>query len=289
MTTETETTMTVLTINALTASVGAEVTGLDPDALAADEALGSAVLDALEDNGVLVFPGLHLDPQSQVEFCRRLGEVDHSSDGHHPVAGIYPVTLDKSKNSSAAYLRATFDWHIDGCTPTGEEYPQMATVLSALQVAESGGETEFASSYGAYDRLGDDEKHRLMSLRVVHSLEASQRRVTPDPSPELLARWRSRPTHEHPLVWTHRSGRKSLVLGASADHIVGMDRDEGRALLAELLDRATQPELVYSHTWSVGDTVIWDNRGVLHRAAPYPQDSPREMLRTTVLGDEPIQ
>uniref|UniRef100_A0A5Q5CJR1 Taurine catabolism dioxygenase TauD/TfdA n=1 Tax=Mycobacterium sp. (strain JLS) TaxID=164757 RepID=A0A5Q5CJR1_MYCSJ len=281
--------MTVLTINKLTASVGAEVTGLDPDALAGDEALGAAVLEALEDNGVLVFPGLHLDPQAQVEFCRRLGEVDHSSDGHHPVAGIYPVTLDKSKNSSAAYLRATFDWHIDGCTPTGDEYPQMATVLSARQVAESGGETEFASSYGAYDHLDDDEKQRLASLRVVHSLEASQRRVTPDPSPELLARWRSRPTHEHPLVWTHRSGRKSLVLGASADYIVGMDLDEGRALLADLLDRATQPELVYSHTWSVGDTVIWDNRGVLHRAAPYPENSPREMLRTTVLGDEPIQ
>lgn len=281
--------MTVLTINKLTASVGAEVTGLDPDALAGDEALAAAVLEALEDNGVLVFPGLHLDPQAQVEFCRRLGEVDHSSDGHHPVAGIYPVTLDKSKNSSAAYLRATFDWHIDGCTPTGDEYPQMATVLSARQVAESGGETEFASSYGAYDHLDDDEKQRLASLRVVHSLEASQRRVNPDPSPELVARWRSRPTHEHPLVWTHRSGRKSLVLGASADYVVGMDLDEGRALLAELLDRATQPDLVYRHSWSVGDTVIWDNNGVLHRAAPYDPDSPREMLRTTVLGHEPIQ
>ncbi|MGE2715345.1 TauD/TfdA dioxygenase family protein [Mycolicibacterium litorale] len=281
--------MSLLTINKLTASVGAEVTGLDPGALAADDALAGAVLDALEDNGVLVFPGLHLDPQAQVQFCRRLGDIDHSSDGHHPVAGIYPVTLDKSKNSSAAYLRATFDWHIDGCTPTGDEYPQMATVLSALQVAESGGETEFASAYAAYDHLGEDEKQRLSALRVVHSLEASQRRVTPDPSPELLARWRSRPTHEHPLVWTHRSGRRSLVLGASADYIVGMDLDEGRALLADLLDRATRPELVYSHTWSVGDTVIWDNRGVLHRAAPYPENSPREMLRTTVLGDEPIQ
>jgi alpha-ketoglutarate-dependent taurine dioxygenase len=281
--------MTVLTINKLTASVGAEVVGLDPEKLAADDALGAAVLDALEDNGVLVFPGLGLDPQTQVTFCRRLGEIDHSSDGHHPVAGIYPVTLDKSKNSSAAYLRATFDWHIDGCTPTNDEYPQKATVLSAVQVAEQGGETEFASSYGAYDALDDGEKQRLAPLRVVHSLEASQRRVNPDPTPEELARWRNRPTHEHPLVWTHRSGRKSLVLGASADHIVGMDHEEGRALLADLLDRATDSGKVYSHSWSVGDTVIWDNRGVLHRAASYDPDSPREMLRTTVLGDEPIQ
>jgi len=123
----------------------------------------------------------------------------------------------------------------------------------------------------------------------VHSLEASQRRVSADPSPEELARWRARPTHEHPLVWTHRSGGKSLVLGASADYVVGMDLDEGRALLAELLDRATAADKVYSHDWSVGDTVIWDNRGVLHRAAPYDPDSPREMLRTTVRGDEPIR
>jgi alpha-ketoglutarate-dependent taurine dioxygenase len=281
--------MSLLTINKLTTSVGAEVTGIDSDRLASDDLLGEAILDALERNGVLVFRGLNLDPEAQVAFCRRLGEVDFSADGQHPVPGIYPITLDQSKNASAAYLRATFDWHIDGCTPLGEECPQKATVLSAVQVAESGGETEFASAYAGYDGLDDNEQERFGSLRVVHSLEASQRRVTPDPTPEQLARWRSRPTHEHPLVWTHRDGRKSLVLGASADYVVGMDLDEGRALLTSLLDRSTQPEQVYSHTWSIGDTVIWDNRGVLHRAAPYPPDSPREMLRTTVLGDEPIE
>jgi alpha-ketoglutarate-dependent taurine dioxygenase len=281
--------MSLLTISKLTSSVGAEVLGVDPGRLVADDLLAHAVLDALEDNGVLVFPGLHLNPEAQVSFCRRLGAVDHSSDGHHPVAGIYPITLDPSKNASAAYLRATFAWHIDGCTPVGDECPQKATVLSAVPVADRGGETEFASSYAAYDALTDVEKQRYASLKVVHSLEASQRRVTPDPAPELLARWRARRTHEHPLVWTHQTGRKSLVLGASADYIVGMGIDEGRALLGDLLDRATVPDQIYSHRWSLGDTVIWDNRGVLHRAAPYDPDTPREMLRTTVLGDEPIQ
>jgi alpha-ketoglutarate-dependent taurine dioxygenase len=280
--------MSLLTINKLTESVGAEVAGLELARLASDDPVGAAVLDALEDNGVLVFRGLQLDPEAQVAFCRRLGEVDHSADGHHPVAGIYPITLDASKNSSADYLKATFDWHIDGCTPLGDECPQKATVLSAVQVAEWGGETEFANSYAAYDALTPEEKDRFASLRVVHSLEASQRRVHLDPSPELLARWRSRRTHEHPLVWTHRSGRKSLVLGASADYVVGVDVDEGRALLEELLERATGRDKVYSHSWSVGDMVIWDNRGVLHRAAPYDPSSRREMLRTTVLGDEPI-
>jgi len=281
--------MSVLTINKLTDSVGASVEGVDSDRLAGDDTLAAAITGALEDNGVLVFHGLRLEPEAQVSFCSRLGEVDRSSDGHHPVSGIYPITLDKSKNASADYLKATFDWHIDGCTPLHDECPQKATVLSAIQVASRGGATEFANSYAAYEDLTDAEKERYCSLRVVHSLEASQRRVWPDPPAEMLARWRSRPTHEHPLVWTHRSGRKSLVLGASADYIVGMDLDEGRALLDELLAHATTPERVYSHRWAVGDTVIWDNQGVLHRAAPYAPDSPREMLRTTVLGDEPIR
>lgn len=281
--------MSVLTINKLTASVGAEVGGLDPRRLGADDGVARAVLDALEDNGVLVFPGLNLSPEDQVAFCERLGEVDRSADGHHPVSGIYPITLDKAKNKAAEYLKASFLWHIDGCTPLHGECPQKATVLSAVQVARQGGETEFASAYQAYDALTDAQKRHCEGLRVVHSLEASQRRITPEPTDGQLAQWRSRPATEHPLVWTHRNGRKSLVLGASAERIVGMDPDEGRALLAELLDHATTPDKVYRHTWSVGDTVIWDNQGVLHRALPYEPGSPREMLRTTVLGDEPIQ
>jgi alpha-ketoglutarate-dependent taurine dioxygenase len=79
------------------------------------------------------------------------------------------------------------------------------------------------------------------------------------------------------------------LLGASADHIAGVDVDEGRRILGRLLDRATRPERVYRHKWAVGDTVIWDNRGVLHRAIRYAVDSQREMFRTAVLGDEPIR
>ena len=123
----------------------------------------------------------------------------------------------------------------------------------------------------------------------MHTIEASQRLHNPDPTPEEVELWRRRPAKEHPLVWTHRSGRKSLVLGATADHVAGMDLDEGRALLADLLDRATTPDRVYRHEWTLGDVVIWDNRGVLHRACPYDPTSPRDMHRTTFAGDEPIQ
>ena len=116
------------------------------------------MLDALEDNGVLVFHGLNLSPEAQVALCERLGEVDRSADGHHPVSGIYPITLDKSKNKAADYLKASFVWHIDGCTPMHDECPQKATVLSAQQVARRGGETEFANAYAAYETLSDPDR-----------------------------------------------------------------------------------------------------------------------------------
>ena len=275
-------------VTKLSDAVGAEVTGVDVDRLLSDDALPPAIMDALEQHGVLVFRELYLDPERQVAFCRRLGEVDLSP-GHHPVPGIYRVTLDTSKNANADYLRGTFVWHIDGCTPLDDEPPQKATMLTAQAVADDGGDTEFASTYRAYDDLSDEERDRFAPMRVVHTLESSQRLVTPDPTPDEVARWRRRPRHEHPLVWKHRTGRRSLVLGASTSHVVGMDRDDGRKLLDDLLDRATVPERVYRHEWTVGDTVIWDNRGVLHRAVPYEPTSPREMLRTTLLGDEPIQ
>jgi alpha-ketoglutarate-dependent taurine dioxygenase len=79
------------------------------------------------------------------------------------------------------------------------------------------------------------------------------------------------------------------VLGATTERVVGMELDESRAFLDGLLARATRPERVYSHTWSVGDLVIWDNRGVLHRASRYDSTSPRDMHRTTLHGDEPIR
>jgi alpha-ketoglutarate-dependent taurine dioxygenase len=279
--------MTIAT-RPLTSTVGAEVHGIGAEQLASDPLIASAVVDALEVHGVLIFRALNLSAGQQVAFCGNIGEVDCSST-NHGVPGIFRVSLDPTKSRAAAYLLGTFEWHVDGCTPDGDECPQMATMLSAVAVAERGGETEFASSYAAYDDLDDDEKERFRTLRVVHSLEASQRRVTKDPTPGQLAAWRSRRAHEHPLVWTHRSGRRSLLLGASADYIVGMDVDEGRALLAALLARATTADRVYRHVWSVGDTVIWDNRGVLHRAVPYEATSAREMLRTAILGDEPIR
>ena len=277
--------MTTVTIDKLAATVGATAVGVTRDDLLTDEHLPDRTLELLEANGVLVFRGLHLDDATQVAFSKLLGRVEtFRLDPVHPE--IFRVTLDPKKNPTAGYLKGTFDWHIDGLT---EDIPIMATLLSAHAVATSGGETEFASSYRAYDDLSNAEKAEFASIRVVHTIEASQRLHNPDPTPEEVALWRKREPKEHPLIWRHRSGRRSLVLGATASHVAGRDEAEGRAFLLDLLARSTAPERVYRHEWHVGDLVIWDNRGVLHRACPYDPASPRDMHRTTLFGDEPVQ
>jgi alpha-ketoglutarate-dependent taurine dioxygenase len=265
-------------------NVGAEVLGVEPEDLLKDDKLPAACMQALDENGVLVFRRLHIDDQTQIAFSKKLDDVGKSEPAEPP--RIYKVTLDETKTATASLLLGTFYWHIDGAQ---DDVPTKATLLSAHVISAKGGETEFASTYAAYDDLTDEEKERYDGLRVVHTLEASQRHVHPDPTPEELARWHEKPDKEHPLVWQHRSGRRSLVIGATADHIVGMDLDEGRALLADLLRRATTSDRIYRHDWTVGDLIIWDNTGVMHRVQPYEAASAREMHRTTMSGDEPIQ
>ena len=273
--------MTEVTTKPLGATVGAEVLDVDRERMLHDDAIGPAVLEVLDRYGALVFRDVHLDDDTQLAFSRKLGTVETVGQSE-----IFRVTLDPAKNPAADYLKGTFDWHLDGAT---EDIPIMATVLSAHAVASSGGDTEFASTYAAFDDLDADEQEWALATRVVHSFEAAQRHHRPDPSPEELAWWRKRPAKVHPLVWQHESGRRSLVLGATASHIEGMDEVEGRARLDALLDRSTVPERVYRHEWAVGDLVIWDNRGVLHRATRYDASSARDMHRTTIAGDEAIQ
>ena len=91
-----------------------------------------------------------------------------------------------------------------------------------------------------------------------------------------------------PMVWKHRSGRKSLVIGCTAHHVEGMSARESTELLVRLREWATQPQFSYSHKWTVGDTVIWDNTGTMHRATPYDPASGRLMMRTKLQGEEPF-
>jgi alpha-ketoglutarate-dependent taurine dioxygenase len=241
--------------------------------------------------GVLVFPAIGVSDEAQVAFSNRMGTMQASqlrSVGDNPAdrLGIYPVTLDPSRAKYIDYILSNENWHMDGTT---YRVPPKATCLKCEMPASSGGDTEFANLFAAYDALPAAQKQRLEGLRVVHSVETTNRKTHKNPSAEDVERWRRQgPPHEHPLVWKHGDGRTSLVIGATADHIVGMDWSEGKMLLDELLAWSTRPEFCYRHRWSRGDMVIWNNCGLLHRAHHYTADSGRLMHRTTIMGTEAI-
>jgi alpha-ketoglutarate-dependent taurine dioxygenase len=271
--------------------MGAEVLGADVDALLHDPEVPAVVHSALEQHGVLIFHELGLDDASQVAFARRLGDIAMGTGAKgygrsEEMPEVYHVGFAKDLNNEVQ-VRGAFDWHMDGTT---DPIPSMASLLTARSLAsDGGGDTQFVSTYAAYERLTDEQKAMVADLKVEHGIEPAYRRFEPDPSPEVLDRIRQVPTRLHPLVWQHRTGRRSLVLGATAGRIDGMGDEEGRALLEELLAGATEPEHVLTYRWSIGDMVIWDNRGDLHRATHYGEGSGRMMHRVTLVGDEAIQ
>lgn len=243
-------------------------------------AVAKQVRELLVQRGVLVFKELNLTEEQQLELSRLMGTLREEGQ-----KGVIKITLDKSLNARADYLKGSWLWHLDG---THDNVPPFASLLTGIKLSAVGGQTEFANCYAAYDEMPQDMKDRIANLKVVHSFETSMRRAGVEPTPETIDYWRSIADKTHNLVWTHKTGRKSLVIGCSASHIVGMDKAESDKLLQDLLDWSTQPKFVYRHEWTPGDLLIWDNTGVLHRAEPYPLDSGRVMRRTTLVGEEPF-
>ena len=265
--------------------IGASVT-LDRTALA-DDHIVAKIRDLLEDRGVLVFPQLGLTDDEQIALTDKLGSRVKTFGGElGDDDSIYKISLDPKTARFVEYVQATFFWHMDGLT--AHVNPNKATILSARSVAAKGGQTEFANTYIAYETLPDDLKEEIADLRVVHSMKSSMFDIF-DSLDGTASHWSAMEPIAHPLVWSHQSGRKSLVLAATGDHVVGMPRPDGRALLARLLQWTVQPDFCYSHQWQEGDLVIWDNCGTLHRVIPYTTDSNRLMHRTTIEGVEPLK
>ena len=236
----------------------------------------------LEQRGVVYFRGLEISDQEQVAIAKTLGNLVQS-EGEE---GIYKISLDDKVNERAKYLKGSLFWHFDGSL---QPYPNLATLLRAIKLSDVGGETEFCNTYASYDDLPQADKDLIADLRVVHSAERSQYYVTPEMSYDEIAFWQKSATKACPIVWTHQSGRKSLLLGATADYVIGLSVEDSRALLARLRDWATQPQYVYQHQWQPGDLLIWDNTGTMHRALPYAVDSGRLMHRTILAGEEPLE
>jgi len=236
----------------------------------------------LEQRGVLVFPGANFTDADQVKFTNLLGgnlKELSTNEGE-----LFKVSLDRKINNDVAeYLLGSLYWHIDG---TMNPLPVRASMLTAKVLSPEGGDTCFANTATAYEDLPEDQKRAIADLRVIHSLWISAFYHTPEPTVEQMDNWMARGEAELPLVCTHKSGRKSLILGNTAHYIKGMEPRASVHLLHSLRAFATSEPYMYTHKWTIGDTVLWDNRTSLHKATPYDPDSGRMMHRTILPGVE---
>jgi len=248
------------------------------------------ILQALLDHHVVIIRDQTLSAEQQRTFTTNFGDLEEHVARHHDVryAIVHSVTnLGRDgKPTDALNTRGNYFWHTD---KSYHEVPSLMTMLHAVELPNQGGDTQFANMSLAYRTLPEAMKRRIDGRRAVHSWEWS--RLASGSTPATEAEKQERPPVDHPIVRTHpETGEKALYIGNHASHILAMPEAEGRALLAELLAHATQPEFVYIHHWRPGDLVIWDNRCLLHRAvANYEMAKQRRVLnRTVVRGTVPV-
>jgi alpha-ketoglutarate-dependent taurine dioxygenase len=266
----------------ITPRIGTRILNGKHDLLSGE--LSGQIREALERSGVLVFPRIGFSDDEQIAFTRTLGE--YAAEG--PTGEVTKITLDATENpSSAEYLKGSLYWHIDG---TRNEVPILASLLSCKMPSPKGtGNTGFCNTYAAYDDLSDEQKAEYDGMRVLHAPWASLFYYEPEPSLAKLRGMQAIGEKELPLVWTHKSGRKSLILGCTAHHVAGADHAKSAEIIHGLREWATREQFSYSHEWSVGDLVIWDNTGTMHRAEAYDPDCGRMMHRTKLQGEEPFE
>lgn len=274
------TTSTALETRDIKPRIGTEIRAAKAALLSGEHA--GRIRELLEQRGVLVFPQIGFTDDEQIAFTETLGTFAPEHAGEK----LYKVSLDTEVNKQADYLKGSLYWHIDG---TMNEVPILASLLQSVALGNpEEGDTEFCNTYAAYDDLSDEDKAEIEGLRVMHSAWNTMFYYDPEPSAKALRRMMAIGDRELPLVWTHQSGRKSLVLGATARHITDIDFRKSAELLVRLRDWATQPDFTYRHKWTVGDLVIWDNTGTMHRATPYDPASGRLLQRTKLEGEEPF-
>lgn len=279
-----------LTVKQLHPLFVGEVSGIDlRQPLSAAQV--DAVVAASNQYAVLVFPGQAIDDAQQIAFSGRLGPLETTIKRLRPGhklrlnAHISDVSnLDEEGGVLAREDRRRMNglgnrlWHTDS---SFKRVPAKYSLLSARTIPPSGGETEFADLRAAYDALSEATKAKLEGLVAEHSILYSrstigftdfseEERVALAPVPQVLVR-------THP-----GSKRKTLYLASHAMMVRDMPLPEGRLLLRELMEHATQRQFVHTHRWRVGDLVMWDDRCTMHRARDYDMSVPRDMHRTTV-------
>jgi taurine dioxygenase len=269
------------------AALGAEVEGVDLRSL--DDELFTAIHRAWLEHQVLLFRDQSLSDEDLVTFSRRFGELDEAPvqetgrrfvEGHPEIYVVSNVVQGGVAIGSLGAGEAV--WHTDmSYLPN----PPKASVLYALEVPASGGDTSFCSMYAALDALPEPLRRRVEHARVKHdgtynSGGYTRQGVTPTDDP------RTSPGTLHPLSCVHpETGRRGLYLGRRRNsYIEGLSLEESEALLDEIWARATQRSLTWRHQWRVGDLVLWDNRCTMHRRDAFDPSARRVMHRTQIRG-----
>jgi alpha-ketoglutarate-dependent taurine dioxygenase len=272
----------VIRIEPLDATFGAVVTGVRLDDL--DSASFSQIERTFHEFAVLVFPAQHLAEAQQIAFAQRFGEIEQVREAED-ITSLTNTTPDGgvvgADHPVMSIMRGNSGWHTDSSyMPVSAR----ASVLSAHVVPSGAGGTEWADMRAAYDALDDATRSIVDRASALHSIKYSQARAGE-------TRWAGygfqvETPPRRPLVKIHPvTGRRALFIGRHAYDVDGLTAAESEALLDRLVDEACRPPRVYTHRWSVGDCVIWDNRCVLHRAEPWAWDEPRVMKHTRIAGD----
>lgn len=262
-------------------SVGAEVKGVTLDGKLTQENVRE-LRDAVLQYGVLVFRDQEIDDATQVAISQCFGPLEIFVSKAHINAQHPEIMEIADVGDTTKWLSVAQYWHTDG---SYKAVPAYVTTLRALEIPPSGGETWFANTCAAYEALPEERKREIDDVFVVHDLAHSRHMVPNMPpfSPEERA---AVPPVVHPLARVHSgNGKKVIYVGCHAREVVGRERAEGRSLLNELEEFATQDRFVYRHRWRPGDLVIWDNRTTMHRATPYDASKHRRVMhRTEVSG-----
>jgi alpha-ketoglutarate-dependent 2,4-dichlorophenoxyacetate dioxygenase len=281
-----------LTFRKLHPCFAAEVSPVDLKTVRDEETL-ARIRAGMDEFAVLVFRDQIWSDAEHLDFAQRLDGVLHTKLGisalqknrlgNEALGDISNLDesgeIMKSDNRRRMYGLGNRLWHTDA---SFQDPPGRYSMLSAKVVPPVDADTEFADMRAAYDALPDAEKARLEGLRVHHSIAYSRQTLGFEFSETEQEALRGA---VHPLVRTiPRSGRRSHYLASHASRIIDWPVPEGRLLLRELIEHATQPRFVYRHQWRVGDLVIWDNRATMHRARPFDDARyRRELRRVTTL------
>jgi taurine dioxygenase len=279
-----------LRVEPMSPSFGAQVHGVDL-ALPLDDETFDTIRAAFHRQSLLRFPAQRLSEVEQIAFSRRFGALqvhvlDQFRHPQHPeIYVLSNVDAATGKTLGRHPDKGTLTWHSD---LSFQRRPALATILYGIETPTVGGDTQFADMYGAYDALDDTMKRRIATLRAIHDLDISRRRMGEPPMTE--AQRRAAPPVDHPLVRTHPdTGRKLLYISRHVARIDGLPETESESMIDELMEHATQPRFVFTYRWSERDVVMWDNRCTMHRATPYDTSAERRVIhRTVVLGDVPV-